>query len=51
MTIPDNPIEKLSEKAQLFYQFHGVQMIGSNFPPHLIEKLYLKLIDQTYDGG
>lgn len=26
-------------------------MIGSEFPPNLIETLYLKLMDSSYDGG
>jgi hypothetical protein len=26
-------------------------MIGSEFPPSLIDTLYLKLIDGSYDGG
>ena len=46
-----NPIDELSPEAKKFYQFHGVQMIGSEFPPSLIEALHLKLIDEAYDGG
>jgi len=26
-------------------------MIGSDFPTHLIENLYLKLTENAYDGG
>lgn len=49
--IPNHSIDNLSPDAKKFYQFHGVQMLGSEFPTHLIETLYLKLIDKSYDGG
>lgn len=51
VAVPHNPIDHLSPQAKAFYQFHGVQMIGSEFPPELIETLYLKLADVSYDGG
>jgi hypothetical protein len=51
VSVPNNPIDHLSPAARSFYQFHGVQMIGSEFPTNLIETLYLKLIDGSYDGG
>lgn len=36
VAVPHNPIDHLSPQARAFYQFHGVQMIGSEFPPELI---------------
>jgi len=43
--VPDNPINNLSSESKAFYQFHGVQMLGSDFPTSLIEALHLKLTD------
>ncbi len=48
--VPDNPIDKLSPQAKRFYQFHGVQMVGSDFPSNLIETLYLKLSNEEFDS-
>ena len=49
--MPSNPIDELSPEAKLFYEFHGAQLIGSEFPPELISSLHLKLTDEAYDGG
>jgi hypothetical protein len=49
--VPDNPINDLSPESKSFYQFHGVQMIGSEFPTSLIEVLHMKLSEESYDGG
>lgn len=43
--VPENPINDLSPESKAFYQFHGVQMIGSEFPTSLIEVLHMKLSD------
>lgn len=43
VSLPINPLENLSPEAKRFYNFHGVQMIGSDFPTNLIETLYMKL--------
>lgn len=43
VSVSTNPFESLSPEAKRFYNFHGVQMIGSDFPPSLIETLYMKL--------
>lgn len=44
---------QLDEETKKFYEFHGVQLIGINFPPKadLITKLYKKLKDQIFDAG
>jgi hypothetical protein len=45
--------QNLSSPYKEFYEFHGVQMIGMNFPTNveLLKQLYHKLVDQTYDSG
>ena len=46
-------LDQLDEETKQFYQFHGVQLIGINFPPkaELIKKLYIKLKNQMFDAG
>ena len=47
-------IEKeLDSDTKSFYQFHGVQLIGINFPPEakFITQLYKKLKTQVFDSG
>lgn len=51
VSVPNNPLEHLSAEAKRFYNFHGVQMIGSDFPPSLIETLYMKLTNEEFDAG
>lgn len=34
-----------------FYNFHGIQLLASQFPVELIEQLYEKLGNDTYDAG
>lgn len=44
-------IDKFSKEVKDFYHFHGLQMIGSDFPISLVEELHDKLTKATYDGG
>lgn len=45
--------EYLSEEVKAFLRYHGPQLLSSGFPmePNLVEKLYRKLVANTYDAG
>lgn len=54
MAQPSAPLfQNLSSPYKEFYEFHGVQLIGVNFPPsvELLMQLYDKLASQNYDSG
>lgn len=44
-------IESFSPEVKKFYEFHGVQMLGSEMPVKLVETLYNKLQKSIYDAG
>jgi hypothetical protein len=44
-------IESFSPEVKKFYEFHGVQMLGSEMPVELVETLYKKLQKGIYDAG
>lgn len=45
--------EQLPKEILEFVKYHGQQLIANSFPlkKELIEKLYLKLMNDTYDSG
>lgn len=45
--------KELPSPYKEFYEFHGVQLIGINFPPdpQRVCELYDKLVKQNYDAG
>lgn len=41
----------MPEKLKSFYNFHGIQLLGSKFPMQLLEQLHNKISNKTYDAG
>lgn len=46
-----NIYESFPKNIKEFYNFHGIQMIGCNYPMTLVEELYHKLSKATSDNG
>ena len=43
--------QNFSSQVKSFYDFHGVQLFGSQFPMQLVETLYAKMSNAIYDVG